>query len=141
MLLKKLETAMTCPTILFIEHNDALREMFVRELSRHFTVIAARPSDVQVQTRQECSASAILLGLDMPGQAGERFLAGLLDSFSSQPVPIVAYSSSDLLDKGVKKALSQFFVIPVLPSTLVESVARVVSSYNAVISNPTVKGE
>jgi hypothetical protein len=38
---------MTCPTILFIEHNDALREMFVRELSRHFTVIAARPLDVQ----------------------------------------------------------------------------------------------
>jgi DNA-binding NtrC family response regulator len=132
---------MTCPTILFIEHNDALREMFVRELSRHFTVIATRPSDIQVQTRQVCGASAILIGLDMPGQAGEKFLAGLLDSLSSQPVPVVAYSSSDLMNKGVKQALSQFFVIPVLPSTLVESVARVVSSYNAVISYPTIEGE
>jgi DNA-binding NtrC family response regulator len=138
---KKLETSMTCPTILFIEHNDALREMFVRELSRHFTVIAARPSDAQEQIKQERGASAILIGLDMPGQAGERFLAGLLDSFGSQPVPIVAYSSSDLLDKGVKQALAQFFVIPVLPRTLVDSVARVISSYTAVISNPTVEGE
>lgn len=111
-------------TILIIEHDNATRELYTRELGREFVVIAC--SDVQnlsvlLDTQQ---IDAIVLEPNIAGGQGWQVFDQLKQNAQTQAIPVIVCSTLDERRRAMQLGGVGYLLKPVLPSTLLESIRK-----------------
>lgn len=116
-------------TILIIESDLAMLELYSRELSQHFDVLACSRKNEVLQTIKERNVNAVVLEpAAWNGQGWD-----LLDSLLTLPAvvrsfPIILCSVLDERKRGLDKGAAAFLVKPVLPSQLLETLRQLIKS-------------
>jgi len=119
----------TQPTILIVESDTAMLELYCRELSQHFSVLAcSRKSEVLPVIQAKPVNAVVLEPAAWNGQGWD-----LLESISALPAearsfPIVLCSIIDERKRGLAKGAAAFLVKPVLPSQLLQTLRQLITN-------------
>lgn len=111
-------------TLLLYEQDRATRQLYARELGRHWQVIAVddAPECTELLARQAVQAVVFELGV---GSSEEwALLTTILELAVTAQVPVVVLSAIDARSRGYALGVSAYLVKPVLPQQLIGEVAR-----------------
>lgn len=108
-------------TVLIIEPDEATRELYQRELGRHFQVIGASNAHGIVEVLQDNAIDIVVLEPASTDGAGWRLLEEMRRSKISASAPVVLCSALDERRRGLSLGAAAYLVKPVLPATLRET--------------------
>lgn len=108
-------------TVLIIEPDEATRELYQRELGRHFQVIGASNTHDIVEVLQDNKIDIVVLEPASTDGAGWRLLEEMRRSQIGAPAPVVLCSALDERRRGLNLGAVAYLVKPVLPATLRET--------------------
>jgi DNA-binding response OmpR family regulator len=114
------------PPVLIIENNPPTLELYRRELSRHFQVLACEDSSQAMTFAGTPDLAAVVLEPAVSNNKGWKLFADLKEFFRDREVPIILCSTLDERKRGQEAGAADFLVKPVLPSVLVETLHRVI---------------
>lgn len=81
-------------TVLIVEDNDALREMFRRRLSRRgYAIELAEDGEAGIVKAIETAPDLILLDMSLPGKNGWTIANELKSSSQTKEIPIIAITA------------------------------------------------
>lgn len=115
-------------TILLVEDDQPTRELYQRELSREFQVLACASESEALKLLHRHSVSAIILEPALQNQQGWSFLATLHDLTQTRSTPIIVCSTQDERRRGLKLGATLYLIKPVLPNVLLEVLHRAINS-------------
>lgn len=111
-------------TLLLLEPDLATRQLYARELGRHWRVIAAEgAADVLPKLAGE-TVHAVILELGAAGDEEWTLLSRIRGNPACAGVPIIMCSTVDARSKGYALGVSSYLVKPVSAQQLVSEVAR-----------------
>ncbi len=111
--------------ILLIEADPVTRELYQRELDRHFRVLTGRDEAEALQLLETANIQAVVLEPAMANGAGWRLLENLRDQQLASPPRIVLCSVLDERRRGMNLGAAAYLVKPVLPATLIKTLHQV----------------
>jgi DNA-binding response OmpR family regulator len=114
------------PPILIIESNNPTLELYRRELSRDFQVLACVEGAEALALARTPGLAAVVLEPAIANGQGWKLLSELRQAFCGQMPPIILCSTLDERKRGLEAGAADFLVKPVLPSVLVETIHRVI---------------
>jgi DNA-binding response OmpR family regulator len=112
--------------ILIVEHDEATRELYLRELSRDFRVFACCDECAALELLRTHDIRAVVLEPGLADGSGWDLLADLKRAVGMHTIPVILCSALDERKRGLELGASAYLVKPVLPATLLEAVRRVV---------------
>ncbi len=112
-------------TVLIVEPNEATRELYQRELGRHFQVIGASSTNDVVKILQNNEIDIIVLEPASTDGAGWHLLEDMHRGQTSAPAPVVLCSALDERRRGLNLGAAAYLVKPVLPTTLLETLDHI----------------
>ncbi len=113
------------PIVLIIEDHLPTLELYQRELSRAFRVLACRNRLEALQVLQSQSVSAVVLEPAAWDGEGRAILAAITQSPTGRSVPVIVCSTQDERKRGLEMGATLCLVKPVLPTTLLEILCRI----------------
>ncbi len=113
------------PTVLIIEQDDATRELYQRELGRHYDVLGSSNANHSIELLQNEPIDIVVLEPAMADGAGWQLIEALRQVHSGAPTPIVLCSALDERKRGKSLGAAAYLVKPVLPATLLDTLNRV----------------
>lgn len=118
----------TLPTILIIENDIATLNLYQRELSRDFTVIACSSKNEALQTISSRNLDAVVLEPAALDGEGWTVLESILAqrAENTRVLPTVLCSVLDERKRGLEMGATIFLVKPVLPLQLLETLHQVI---------------
>jgi DNA-binding response OmpR family regulator len=111
-------------TLLLLEPDRATRQLYVRELARHWRVIAAEGAAEVLPTLAGETIHAVILELGAAEDDDWTLLTKIRGNPASAQVPIIMCSTVDARSKGYALGVSSYLVKPVSAQQLVSEVAR-----------------
>jgi DNA-binding response OmpR family regulator len=114
------------PSILIVENNNPTLELYRRELSRDFQVLACSEVTEAMALVTTSKLEAVVLEPAVSNGQGWKLLSELRQFFSEHAPPIILCSTLDERKRGQEAGAADFLVKPVLPSVLVETLQRVI---------------
>lgn len=118
----------TSQTILLIEDDQATRELYQRELSRDYQVLACASESEALSLLHSHSVCAIILEPALRNGQGWAFLAMLHALSQTHSTPIILCSTLDERRRGLELGATIYLTKPVLPVALLEVIHHVVDS-------------
>lgn len=116
------------PTVLIVEDNDALREMFRRRLTReHFTVELAVNGEDALVAATEVAPDIILLDMSLPGKNGWTVANELKSNAATESIPIIAITAHAMRgdrERALQAGCDEYVSKPLHFPTLFEKVAE-----------------
>ena len=112
------------PTILLIEDDYYTRELYQRELSRKYQVLACASESEALSLLHTHSISVVILEPALNNGKGWAFLAMLQSLLQTRTTPVILCSTLDERRRGLELGAKFYLVKPVLPITLLEIVHR-----------------
>jgi PleD family two-component response regulator len=116
------------PSILIIENNSPTLELYQRELSRDFQVLACDDETDAMALINSPDLVAVVLEPAISNNRGWNLFSDLLGKLRNRSVPIILCSTLDERKRGQEVGAADFLVKPVLPSILIETLHRVIRS-------------
>jgi len=116
------------PAILIVEHDPSTLELYRRVLSRDFQVLVCSDDKEALGLIQNNPLQAIILEPALHGGRGWALLAAIKETPSIQFLPVILCSTLDERKRGFEMGAVTCLVKPVLPSVLLETVHRVVTT-------------
>ena len=118
----------TLPTILIIENDIATLNLYRRELSRDFAVIACSSKNEALQTITSKNLDAVVLEPAALNGEGWTLLESILAQRTehARVLPTVLCSVLDERKRGLEMGATIFLVKPVLPLQLLETLHQVI---------------
>jgi DNA-binding response OmpR family regulator len=114
--------------ILIIESDSPTRELYTRELNRDYRVFACSDQQEVLELLGSHSVDAIVVEPARPNGQWWALLAALHAASAERSVPVVVCSTLDERARGAELGVSAYLIKPVLPSTLSETLHRVLNS-------------
>ncbi len=114
-------------SVLIIENDSPTLEMYRRELSRNYTVLACLNEEEALQMALTPDLCAVVLEPAISDGHGWRLIAALKKILGERQVPIILCSTQDERKRGIKEGVAAFLVKPVLPSELHETLRKIIS--------------
>lgn len=114
--------------ILLIEDDQLTRELYERELSWEYQVLACANESEAVAYLHDQQICAIVLEPVMRSGQGWTFLERLRSTYQLRNTPIILCSILDERRKGVELGATLCLIKPVLPITLRTSIRQVLNS-------------
>ena len=111
--------------ILLLEADPVTRELYERELARHYQVFTGRDEAETLQLLRTVDIRAVVLEPAMAGGAGWRLLENLRDMQRRSPLRIILCSVLDERRRGMNLGAAAYLVKPVLPKTLLDTLQQV----------------
>jgi two-component system OmpR family response regulator len=111
-------------TLLLSEPDRATRQLYARELGKHWRVIAVEDSTAIAQVLQQEAIDAIILELGAANDQEWSLLAQVLRLATPYGTPVIVCSAVDARSKGYGLGVAAYLVKPVLPQQLIGEVAR-----------------
>jgi len=112
------------PPILIIESNNPTLELYRRELSRNFRVLACAEEAAALELAQTPDLAAVVLEPAISNGQGWKLLGDLRQALHG--IPIILCSTMDERKRGQEAGAADFLVKPVLPQVLVETLLRAI---------------
>jgi CheY-like chemotaxis protein len=116
------------PTILLIEDDPSTRELYQRELSRDYAVLACGNESEALALLESHPVSLIVLEPVLQDGQGWSFLAMLHAMPRTRTIPIILCSTLDERRRGLELGATLYLTKPVLPVALREAVYQVTHS-------------
>lgn len=113
------------PSVLIIDNDLPTLELYRRELSRNYKVLACLNEDDALQLARSSDICAVVLEPAISGGNGWGLLPALLKTFGSRRIPIILCSTQDEQRRGIQEGAAAFLVKPVLPVQLHEMIRKI----------------
>ena len=120
------------PSVLIIENNSPTLELYRRELSRDFKVLACSEIAEAMALVNTPNLSVVVLEPEISNGQGWNLLSDQRLFFCGSSIPIILCSTLDERKRGLEAGAVDFLVKPVLPPVLVETIHRVIRSFSKV---------
>jgi DNA-binding response OmpR family regulator len=114
------------PSILIVENNNPTLELYRRELSRYFQVLACSEVMEAMVLVTTSKLEAVVLEPAVSNGQGWKLLSELKQFLNENSLPIILCSTLDERKRGQEAGAVDFLVKPVLPSVLLETLQRVI---------------
>lgn len=115
-------------SVLIVEHDDATRELYLRELNRDYHVLACHNEQSVIDLLRAHDIDAIVLEPSWPNGQGWRLLSAIQAVNARRAIPVIVCSTLDERVRGMDLGVSVYLVKPVLPRTLRETLRRLLVS-------------
>ena len=111
-------------TLLLFEQDRATRQLYTRELGRHWQVIPVENAIdcTNVLTRQD--VKAVVFGLGAANDDDWALLTRIVQLAAAAKSPVIVCSAIDARSRGYALGVSAYLIKPVLPQQLIGEVAR-----------------
>lgn len=116
------------PTILVLDDDVLSLELYSRELSSNYRVIACERIEDARQYLKDSRLRAVILEPAMSGNDGWTLLGEIHST--PAPLPVIVCSVLDERKIGLEQGADVFLVKPVLPTTLHQLIDQIVSQRN-----------
>ena len=113
------------PTILIVEDDPPTLELYRRELSRSYQVLACTDEQEALKALRTKALCAMVLEPALLGGRGWALLTTIKNSPQGHDIPVILCSTLDKRKRGLEMGAAACLVKPVLPTTLLETVQRV----------------
>ena len=111
--------------ILIVECDLPTRELYLRELSRDYQILACSETEEALALLQAHSVVAVVLEPSTPDGQGWSLLAAIKSLPGPLPIPVVLCSTLDERKRGLEMGAAAYLVKPVLPTTLLKTLRQV----------------
>ena len=111
--------------ILIVECDLPTLELYLRELSRNYQILACSETQQALALLQAHSVAAVVLEPSTPDEQGWSLLAAIKSLPGSAPIPVVLCSTLDERKRGMEMGAAAYLVKPVLPTTLLKTLRQV----------------
>ena len=115
----------TLPTILIVENDPATLELYRRELSRDFRVLACFSKTETLAAIDSQSPKAIILEPVVLNEDGWDLLNAVA-TLPDKSLPIILCTILDERKRGLQAGAAVYLTKPVLPSALIEALQKVI---------------
>ena len=112
--------------ILIIECDLPTLELYLRELSRDYQILACSETQQALALLQAHAVAAVVLEPSTPDEQGWSLLADIKSLPGSSPIPVVLCSTLDERKRGMEMGAAAYLVKPVLPTTLLKTLRQVI---------------
>ncbi len=116
--------------ILLVEQDEPTRELYARALCRHYQVFACGDDHDVLELLRVQPIRAIVLEPAGGNGRGWALLAAITQAHQGTPVPVILCSTLDERKRALTLGANTYLVKPVLPTTLVDVVHRVLGEAN-----------
>jgi DNA-binding response OmpR family regulator len=111
--------------ILIVECDRPTLELYLRELSRDYQILACSETQQALTLLQAHSVAAVVLEPSTPDEQGWSLLAAIKSLPGPSPIPVVLCSTLDERKRGMEMGAAAYLVKPVLPTTLLKTLRQV----------------
>lgn len=112
--------------ILIIESDQLTADMYRRELSREYCVLTSTDTPTIFEILQTQSLSAIVLEPALQGGQGWQLFSEIQRVNNWKSIPIILCTTLDERQRGIDLGAAAYLVKPTLPSTLRDTLRRVI---------------
>jgi DNA-binding response OmpR family regulator len=112
--------------IMIVECDPPTLELYLRELSRDYQILACSEIQQALALLQDHSVAAVVLEPSTPDEQGWSLLAAIKNLPVSSPIPVVLCSTLDERKRGMEMGAAAYLVKPVLPTTLLKTLRQVI---------------
>ena len=111
--------------ILIVECDLPTLELYLRELSRDYQILACSETQQALDLLQAHPVAAVVLEPSTPDEQGWSLLAAIKSLPGASPIPVVLCSTLDERKRGMEMGAAAYLVKPVLPATLLQTLHQV----------------
>ena len=115
--------------ILLLEADPVTRELYERELDRHYQVFTGRDECEALQLLRTVDIRAVVLEPAMSDGAGWHLLESIHAMQLRSPLRIILCSVLDDRRRGMNLGAAAYLVKPVLPKTLLDTLQQVLQGH------------
>ncbi len=116
------------PTILLIEKDELTLDIYQRELSTCFTVIASTEIFGVMETLAGQAIQAMVIEPEIDSGQGWELIETIRKTYPESSLPVIVCSTRDARRKNGSNGITLYLTKPVLPRTLREKVLEVLQS-------------
>ncbi len=113
------------PAILLIEKDEVTLELYQRELSKSFTVIACTEINGVLEILANQGIRAVVIEPEIHSGQGWELIDAIHKAFADRHLPIIVCSTRDARHNGPGREADRYLTKPVLPKTLRENTLEV----------------
>jgi DNA-binding response OmpR family regulator len=110
---------------LIVECDLPTLELYQRELSRDYQILACSEGQQALDLLQTHRISAVVLEPATPDEQGWSLLAAIKSLPGPSPIPVILCSTLDERKRGMEMGAVAYLVKPVLPTTLRQTLRQV----------------
>lgn len=114
----------TAATLLLYEQDRATRQLYARELGRHWTVIIAEDAAACMELLARRVVQAVVFELRTASSEEWALLTVIVQLAAPAKAPVVVLSAIDARSQGYALGVSTYLVKPVLPQQLIVEMRR-----------------
>lgn len=111
-------------TLLLYEPDRATRQLYARELGRHWQVMAVENATGCTNVLTQQVVQAVVFGLGAANDDEWALLTKIVQLAAAAKAPVIVCSAIDARSRGYALGVSAYLIKPVLPQQLIGEVAR-----------------
>jgi|SRR6185503_4112104 len=115
------------PTIVLIEKDEVTLDLYRRELSKSFTVLAFAETDGVLKTMADQDVQAVIIEPEGQYRQARDFIHSIEITFPKQFIPVIVCSTRDANDIDFSGGVTKHLTKPVLPKTLRNETLEIVA--------------
>jgi DNA-binding response OmpR family regulator len=108
------------PTIVLIEKDEVTLDLYQRELSKSFAVLAFTETDGVLEAMVDRDVQAVIIEPEAQYGQGREFIHSIDTTFPNRFIPVIVCSTRDTDDIDLAGEVAKHLTKPVLPKTLRE---------------------
>jgi response regulator RpfG family c-di-GMP phosphodiesterase len=108
------------PTIVLIEKDEVTLDLYRRELSKSFTVLAFAETDGILEAMANRDIQAVVIEPEIQYGQGWELIHSIHMTFPNRYIPVIVCSTRDTDDINLAGEVAKHLTKPVLPKTLRE---------------------
>jgi DNA-binding response OmpR family regulator len=120
------------PTILLIEHDEACLELYRRDLSSEFTVLASTDVDGVLQTITTQHVQAVIIEPENPSGLGWELIEQIAELDGEHIPAVIICSVQDQQHNKLNSNIAAYLIKPVLPKDLSKKIQGVLGIHKTV---------
>ena len=115
------------PVIVLIEKDEVTLDLYRRELSKSFTVLAFAETDGVLEAMTHQNVRAVIIEPEAQFEQGREFIHSIYISFPNRFIPVIVCSTRDTDDIDLTGEVAKHLTKPVLPNVLRQQVLEILA--------------
>lgn len=115
------------PTIVLIEKDEVTLDLYRRELSKSFTVLAFAETDGVLEAMADQDVQAVIIEPEAQYGQGREFIHSIDATFPNRFIPVIVCSTCDTDDIDLAGEITKHLTKPVLPNILRKKVLEILA--------------